>query len=163
MNSQNSSTATVTSAAKIASAALSAITAVNPVTGLTTANSHHTLVAKRIGEIFHLEGRLASLHASLGALVEEARECGVSDADVVCMIKAAAAACGIHKSTVSRVLLSAGIRQRASSEKREAAAAEKEKLTPEKAEASIKSILSGLSPAEQKTVLTRLALWAAHA
>lgn len=148
------------SASSITAAAIAAVAAVNPVTGECVANSHHKLLADKIGKIFHLELKLERLHAALGELVEESRACGVSDADIVKIIKAAAAAAGVSSSTLSRVLLSAGIRQRATSEKRAEAHAEKEKLTAEKAEASIKAILSGLSPDEQKAVLTRLALWA---
>lgn len=143
----------------IAAAALAAVSALNPVTGELAGHSHHRRLAEKLGELFILERKLENMHAALGALVEEAKKCHLPEREVVAMVKAAGAAAGVSKATTSRVLLSAGIRQRATSEKRAEAAAEKAALTAEKAEQAVRAILSGLSDDDRAAVIARLAAW----
>lgn len=148
--------------ASITAAAIAAVDSQNPVTGTSNLTSHHHSTAEAIARLFHVEQKRLRLEDSLREAVAEARAMNVPERDILTMIKAAGKAAGISSSSISRALISAGLRQRAErSDSGESGEGEKEPLTAEKAEQSIKAILSGLPPVERAATAARIAAWAA--
>ncbi len=95
----------------------------------------------------------------LAAIVKAKKEEGCSDDHIIAAVTEAGRAIGADASTISRVLLAAGIRQRA--ERIDCGMQKPKDLT--KVEAEVKSLLSRCSRAERVAILARLTIWAAAA